>query len=420
MIHIKTDGLLFHTFLFLQLVPFFVPEGLYVLSHGLYMLIYFYWQYFVFLFILVRFLLKVWLGHSPSILFYVVAMFYLALGLISLFRTGHIGSWLQQYTICLVVAMFLDLERTHLVQVVRVGLIISAFWLCLNMLLILRYPDGMYVSEATNYWKNWILGYKSSIQYIILPCVCFSWMEHVYYKRKLLFPLTAALSVLEAFRSGNAMLTIGIIMLLVIYLFRLGWFYNIFNIRLYYGIVVALNIIFVGFLTWFGSLSVTQQVLDSFDKDLTLSGRATIIWPLTLKKIIEHPILGHGVVNSLKRADSYHFDAAIHAHNQFLEIAYLGGFVVFLLFAFILLIVGRKLYRNRKRESAQIISACIFILLAMVVVEVFTRNVGGPVWLVLFLGYYCKSLDKQYQRKIPHNIKQRYGSAVGRLIAGLR
>ena len=93
------------------------------------------------------------------------------------------------------------------------------------------------------------------------------------------------------------------------------------------------------------------------------------------------------------------FKAAIHAHNQFLEIFFIGGIVLFIAYLVFLWILCKRLMKHRDFCSSRILSTCVLALLVMTIVEVFTRGIAAGIWCMLILCYYCGNLDELFKRR---------------------
>ena len=163
---------------------------------------------------------------------------------------------------------------------------------------------------------------------------------------------------------------------------------------------VVINFLYIFFTTVLINSGLGMAILAFFEKNLTLSSRLTIILPATLEQIQEELLLGHGVLSSDRRVRMYGgFKAAIHAHNQFLEILFIGGIVLLAAYLVFLWILSRRLMKRRDVCASRVLSTCVLALLVMTIVEVFTRGIAAGIWCMLILCYYCGNLDKQFRRR---------------------
>lgn len=255
-------------------------------------------------------------------------------------------------------------------------------------------PGGMYLSKANNSWYCWILGYKSSIQYYIIPAICLSWLCMVYRGKKIQFFVLCLVSAYQAIFSQNAMLIAGLAGMLCIYLLRLFRYEKIFNMQMYLIAIFVVNIVYIFFTPLIISNSWVVGLLSFFGKNLTLSSRLSVILPNTVEAIGENWMIGHGVLPTQWRVTMYNsMKAAIHSHNQVLEVAFVGGIVLLAAYVLLNLVLQQKLMQHKRLESSKVFALSIFVFYIMMLVEIFTRSVGGPIWCVILLAYYCDRVD---------------------------
>ena len=150
--------------------------------------------------------------------------------------------------------MLMELYRTRLKTLLLVYIVILEFWIYLNFLCMIAFPGGMYYAEANNSYKCWLLGYKSSFQYYIIPAICLSWINEKYRRQRVRMIALACVSMYEAVMSGNMMLAVALAGLLAIFFFRL-YKLRICTLRNYLIVVLVVN---AALLFFFGVFSETE------------------------------------------------------------------------------------------------------------------------------------------------------------------
>lgn len=315
-----------------------------------------------------------------------------------LFYRGHgFFAWFNAFSSCLFVALFAEANRNRLDKLILSFLFILEFWIYVNFILIIFIPKGMYYLENNNSYLNWVLGYKSSLQYYIFPALCFSWINMKYRNQRVRYFVLLAVSWASTIITSNTMLLVGLIGFTVFQFSRLWNMEKLFNIWTFYGIDIAANIVVVFFLSWFSSTTFGLKFFLLLGKNATISGRASIIWPMTIEYIQNHPFLGNGIYIAQSRITFYrNYHGFIHSHNQIMEILFIGGILLIGIYIYLHIHIGKSLRENSKTDVSKILSTSIFFLYLMMIVEVFTRIIAAPIWFILFLGGSSKLVHNSF------------------------
>lgn len=113
---------------------------------------------------------------------------------------------------------------------------------------------------------------------------------------------------------------------------------------------------------------------------------------LQFKKISESFLLGYGCRTAEWNRNLYGIQAAIHAHNQWLEFVMNGGVVLFIAYCFLVYILLRG-WSKKHIISAQILLFGLFICFLMGTIEIFMRHIGAlSGWY--FIYAICRSVDQ--------------------------
>ena len=384
--------------LFIQIFPIVVPMGLNRIMPSLYKVIYGYWQKASFLFIALLFISALFRKRKNyasfrNLLLLIMPCYVLFL---TVFRGGRFSAWYSSYVMPVIIFMLLFEHEKDLEKLIFVFLIILKFWLAVNLASMIIHPEGLYYVEETKYTLNWILGYKSSLQYYILPLLCFQWIICKYDHNMSRFYIWFAVSAMESLIGQNTMLTIGLAIYFVII------FFNLYRIKWFsssgvYAITVIANVLLLFINEVLVNNKYWKMLLKHFGKTVTLSSRTVKIWPGTIQAIRQHWFLGHGVLSAEQRITiGGGFAGATHAHNQLLEFMFVGGIVMVVLFIVFNIMINRVMVKNYDYWSAIGIMVSLFIIFLMVTVEVFTTFNGGMIWLVFGLALYSKEMNEQF------------------------
>lgn len=385
--------------LFACVLPLIRPDGLATILAALDKGLYVYWKYCAIIIIMFRFYLYILKGGRLKSGSIVLLVFVGLTFLLTLLKGIEVTNWYHSFASCIAIICLTEVEHNRLDQLLRTSLLCLKVLIYLNFICMLLYPNGMYFSISNGYQLNWLLGYKSSFQYYLLPAVCFEWLTKCYHRNKVSSYLFLAICFAEVLLSQNAMLLAGLVILYVILIFRMYRFVKIFNFWIYCALALVFNVLFV---------SLTELVLNNgfinyvivtlLHKTLTLSTRASIIWPTTIQYIAKSPLFGYGVWSSDERISMYQNVAgAIHAHNQLLEVLFIGGIVLMSIYVTFHIIVGRKLSKFKHTFPVQVISAVLFILYIMTTFEIFLRQSGSFIWILYLFGLRCDEVDQQFK-----------------------
>lgn len=380
----------------------FPPEGLSILSPSIYSFIWRYVRILVSLAIIALFFLVI-LNHATIYkhfdYMFLVIVFYIA-G-ITIVRGESVRLWINNYGNAIIILLLISLLRNRIPELLKC---INIYLICLcsiNLICILLWPDGMYISEKTRYTLNWLLGYKSSFQYYLFPCIFISWLEYEYKEiGSITFAAILALCLVESFLSGNIMLFVASMIITVVSLFNITKLTFILNPRFYFYLIIIINIGVIFFTSVLLSSGLGTAFLLYFNKGTSLGGRVTSIWPTALKRISEAPLFGNGLTSADNNRLIYGMNAAIHSHNQLLEITVIGGYVLLTLFMVWLFLKLRHINKTKDLPASRVTGFSILVIFLMVTVEVFSRNIGTGFWLILILTNYIEGIHDQFSEQI--------------------
>ena len=99
---------------------------------------------------------------------------------------------------------------------------------------------------------------------------------------------------------------------------------------------------------------------DILQKDVTLTGR-TVIWDFYIERILEAPIIGHGIAYSPYKG--------LFAHSGYLDIAVKSGFCGVILFILLVIVTGKKLKSCNSNLTYNLIAVSLFSFEIMMLTE---------------------------------------------------
>lgn len=121
-------------------------------------------------------------------------------------------------------------------------------------------------------------------------------------------------------------------------------------------------------------------IINVLNRDLTLTDR-TVIWKITIEKIIQKPLFGNGYVYGKDFKRMLPYIISVNAHNTYLMIMFIGGFVLFSVLIIIFIITIKK-YDNRDHKKLMfILPLMLFVMMTRAQVE------GGDINYIIFSLY---------------------------------
>lgn len=241
--------------------------------------------------------------------------------------------------------------------------------------------SGMFSS-----WKSYFLGYYNNHSQYFIPALLIAALYALYSGRKLRSLLLMAVIGISALLvwSGGVLMSLGV-MLVTYLLFKehtkicnyyMGW------------ILQAVFLIFV----IIGKLqNPFRWLIDGVLGKWESLELREILWDRVGCLIKERWLLGYGVEEGFVRQQKVGLYWAMHAHNLILELLYQGGVIYLVMFAMIVVIAGRNVYRNRRCEENKLIAIAFLGWCTHALVEPFTT----PFLMGMFvIAYHSGSADK--------------------------
>ena len=310
------------------------------------------------------------------------AAFFLYIILNSIFHEISVYYALETYAQIIAIIFLADCFNdniTYLLDVISIYLLILAI---INLICMLIYPNGMYISAAiTAYKYNWLFGYKGSFIFYLYPLYIIS-LLNLAYGRKVVQSKVSVVLCLAEFLIGTCMspfvTSIGILILFVCT--KRKWPIALRPKLCVIGILV-LNVLLVsGSLLKFGA--VQTFITSVLKKSITFSGR-DVIWATALNAVRRHLVFGYGVTSPTTRLAMYSMFQ--HAHNNLLEILYEGGVCWLAFFLLVLFILCETLNKTLQYKSTRVLCLSLLGILLMSSTDPLTHQSDVFHWMLIYL-----------------------------------
>ena len=239
-----------------------------------------------------------------------------------------------------------------------------SFVLCLmsafNLVLLLRFPDGVMQTSNGNLWP---FGIRTAFSLVVIPGLCFSLLFDSFRGRGSFSLRTWTMLFVAVTTLVNQWVATGIIELLLLFVFYIiAKARGSLSMKTGVPIVVAVSI----GLLFLGPSSIFGGFIDSLGKNMTLSGR-TEIWAAVMAAISLKPLFGYGALSYVLVHDEVKA-----CHNLWLNIAYESGIIGLFLYIPLYLQAAYNLEQSNRTGAGQIVSAFFLAILIAAIVEIQT------------------------------------------------
>lgn len=267
---------------------------------------------------------------------------------------------------------------------------INIFSTYLSLLLVLNtlstiifYPDAMF--RDNNNPIFFMGGDNTSVRLYIIA-VLFSFMKKYIKNKKMVMPVVSLLNlfVFSMIRDlGGGKICFIILLLCTGYLI-----YGVNIPRKIMRKIIIVNVLLFFILVIVNKMSLFKFIIvDILHRNLSLTDR-TIIWDITIKKIMSKPVMGYGMIDGLAFQSMLPYIIGVNAHNTYLMILFDGGIVLFAIFIISMIIVQMKF--DSVKHDRWIYMIPLTLLTIMIRAQIEGWDV---VWLFILL-FLCYSYNK--------------------------
>lgn len=265
-----------------------------------------------------------------------------------------------------------------------------------DIISIIIMPEGAYRTLETHYDKNWLLGYKSSLQYYVYPYLYVIFLKINFSKFYVKELLGIIICIIVSYLSGNMMLLSCILFTSILIIVKQPAIARKYFNYPYFIMIVSffVNAVIVFYSEYIFKSKYGYKLFAIMGKEFTLGGRTTIIWPNAIHFINNRWILGYGILDSETARLFLGMPSAIHTHNQILEFLFNGGVVLLGIYVFVCVNIANNLSKQRYLQSSWVSAIWILGLQIMILIEIFTREISAGIWLCLCFSLYTKEVEK--------------------------
>lgn len=165
-------------------------------------------------------------------------------------------------------------------------------------------------------------------------------------------------------------------------------------------LIIIINIVLFLIMVISNKLEIFKFIIvNILHRSLSLTDR-TIIWNITIDKIIASPLIGYGMINGLSFQAMLPYITGINAHNTYLMILFEGGIFSFGIFLLILQITAKKFDKINHEKWIYIIPIGMLTLMIRAQIE-------G--WDVIWIFMFCQLI---YSYNIIENLVKSQKSPI--------
>lgn len=300
---------------------------------------------------------------------------------------------LQRYYGIIGVSMFVMIRHETIEGFYKSVLYAGEFLIILNLLSMILYPEGIYVSE-TNRAPYWILGQKQDFVsvYVVVLLMSFLLWKNKLMRVNILFVIVAMIiSLMMVMAIGLTICIMIPLCMIVVKKFTNFYFRSIILFRLYLVLEIFVILIalvskqFAFLFIALGNINAANETAGTgpFTKADSVYTRI-LMWNDAIKLILNHPF-GNGIISEerfdkIMKTSSYH----PHIHNTLLDMTLTGGVVALIVFIILNFYISKRLDRIKTNER----DIFVFVIFAMTILML-TECLYWPfTFAVYMLAYY--------------------------------
>lgn len=324
-------------------------------------------------------------NHKFNKLDLITFLFYLFLLIPTLLNEGDLDNYIKEFIqfITLYYVMKFGLEKNPK-KFINIYTMYITFLVIINTLsAIIFYPNSMF--RDNNNPIFFMGGDNTSVRlYIISILFCF--MNKYIKHKRMTIPVIPLLNlfIFAIVRDlGGGKICFAILLLSILYLI-----YGANIPKKIVKNVILINIILFFILVISNKISLFKFIIvDVLHRNLSLTDR-TVIWNITIEKIMNKPIMGYGMIDGLTFQGMLPYITGINAHNTYLMILFDGGIILFGIFI-ISMFMGQKKFDSIKHNR------WIYILpFTLLTIMIRAQIEGWDVTWLFILILLCYSYDK--------------------------
>lgn len=331
--------------------------------------------------------------RSPSFFVWLVMLYNAWITYLTIQYHGDIRGVILQFIGFTGFVALLDLFSDNMQEMVEVFLFIFEVFVYINFFTVLFYPNGFFhrMNEAYGLTKEWFLGANNNFLFSLFPATVVALLNKNLGGSKIRTYFLIFIILATQMIRGSGTAQVGIVGLLLLDLLPTVKYF----LTPYRGLILSATISFLIVIA--GNVEFLRGFIEGIlQKDLTFSSR-TIIWNNTIQAIQSKPS-GHGmmdlssIVQILGDFPGWIWKGATHAHNNFLQILFQGGYIGFSIYLLIIFGGGYLCHKYWVDKNAQLLFYGLFIFTIISITENLETQL---MYLVLILPFQLPRIISQ-------------------------
>lgn len=306
-----------------------------------------------------------------------VILFYLVLLIVTLINKVNIYNYVKEIIsfFSLYFVMRFGLEYNPKIYIKNMSRLLIMYTIINTITTILLYPGAMFMDNLN---PIFFMGGDNTAVRVYVFAVCFEALSKFIKKQKIKFPyisfINIALFSYVRDLGGGKACTIILFFCLI---------YFIFSKKIPQKIIkkiILLNIVLFLLIVIFNKINIFQfLIVNILHRNLTLTDR-TIIWKITIEKIIQKPLIGYGMIDGMDFQSMLPNIIGVNAHNTYLMILFNGGIILLLSFINVLILAAKKFDQVKHNKFVYILPLILLTLMIRAQIEGW-----DIVWIFLIL-----------------------------------
>lgn len=245
-------------------------------------------------------------------------------------------------TVCMYAEISFEKRKERIIVILKY---ILATYIILNLITLLLFPGGWYISGKVNP-QNWLLGNKNLFIMFHLPYLFCVFLLRDHYKKKFSYVdyIGIGSTIIGTLLSQSSTSIVGVAVFILVYLLKAVWKKTL---KARTGIVVT-GVLFAILIVNDMSYVFSFIIVNILKRNLTLTVR-TYVWRQAFAWWSTSPIIGVGI-QPTEIAESHMF-GYWHPHCTYMYYLVFGGIVCMALFVVLLVILARKIDIMGKEDN---------------------------------------------------------------------
>ena len=286
------------------------------------------------------------------------------------------------------------ISKNRLSDYVKVIILLYSFYIIINFVLMLIFPDGIIISKnytinqlAYNEIQNHFLGFRNEFVFQLLPILSIIFINRgVLNKKSKISIILQLIIIISIFMSRSSTAIMAIV---VFYLSEFVVKYLNKKIKIKISYIIILYILLVLIVVFFDGGEIFRVgISEIFNKNASLTGR-TEIWDLAKEMILKSPIYGYGNDDAIIFLGSYWY-----AHNGILDLLIQGGIIALAMYIYICRITLNSVSKS-KNSSLYAVTVPIVMGFSVIMFTESCVNFSLLLYVVFVILYHLGSNENK-------------------------